>query len=191
MSGISEQVRILSTAHKFKGHFLCKVYWFSWYLINISIDKHFNVCLKVETMKKFYCGGPSRVISMNIKHKGVMSLGHLSSAPAPSLTSLPFLPNYVCVYIQLLSHVPFFETLWIVACQASLSMGFFRQGYWGMLPFPPPVEFSWPKDQTRISCVSLPYRQNFYPLSHQGSPSAMFSEYKAVVALPWLWVYFM
>ena len=29
-------------------------------------------------------------------------------------------------------------TLWTVACQAPLSMGFSRQQYWSGLPFPPP-----------------------------------------------------
>ena len=29
-------------------------------------------------------------------------------------------------------------TPWIVACQALLSMGFFRQGYWSEMPFPFP-----------------------------------------------------
>ena len=32
----------------------------------------------------------------------------------------------------------FFATLWTVACQAPLSMGFSRQEYWSELPFPPP-----------------------------------------------------
>ena len=32
----------------------------------------------------------------------------------------------------------FFLTLWTVAHHAPLSMGFFRQEYWGGLPFPPP-----------------------------------------------------
>ena len=32
----------------------------------------------------------------------------------------------------------FFATLWTVACQASLSMGFPRQIYWSGLPFPSP-----------------------------------------------------
>ena len=31
-----------------------------------------------------------------------------------------------------------FGTLWTVAHQAPLSMGFFRQKYWSVLPFPPP-----------------------------------------------------
>ena len=37
-----------------------------------------------------------------------------------------------------LSHVQLFATLWTVACQASLSMGFSRQEYWSGLPFPSP-----------------------------------------------------
>ena len=42
---------------------------------------------------------------------------------------------------MLLSHfsrVQLFATLWTVACQAPLSMGFSRQEYWGGWPFPPP-----------------------------------------------------
>ena len=34
------------------------------------------------------------------------------------------------------SHVQLFTTLWTVACQAPLSMGFPRQEYWSGLPFP-------------------------------------------------------
>ena len=37
-----------------------------------------------------------------------------------------------------LSCVQFFVTLWTVACQTSLSMGFSRQEYWSGLPFPSP-----------------------------------------------------
>ena len=40
--------------------------------------------------------------------------------------------------IQLLSCVQLFVTLWTVACQAPLSLGFSRQEYWSRLPFPPP-----------------------------------------------------
>ena len=32
------------------------------------------------------------------------------------------------------------ETPWTVVCQAPLSMGFSRQGYWNGLPFPSPVD---------------------------------------------------
>ena len=36
-----------------------------------------------------------------------------------------------------------FATPWKVACQAPLSMGFFRQEYWSGMPFPPPVQLPW------------------------------------------------
>jgi len=35
-----------------------------------------------------------------------------------------------------------FGTLWTVACQAPLSMGFPSQEYWSALPFPSPGESS-------------------------------------------------
>ena len=35
------------------------------------------------------------------------------------------------------SDVQFFATLWTIACQAPLSMGFSRQEYWSGLPCPP------------------------------------------------------
>ena len=49
--------------------------------------------------------------------------------------SKPRLIHHVCV----LSHVPLFATLWTVARQAPLSMGFPRQEYWSRLPFPSPL----------------------------------------------------
>ena len=36
------------------------------------------------------------------------------------------------------SRVQLFVTLWTVACQAPLSMGFSRQKYWSELPLPSP-----------------------------------------------------
>ena len=36
------------------------------------------------------------------------------------------------------SSVRLLVILWIIACQAPLSMGFFRQEYWSGLPCPPP-----------------------------------------------------
>ena len=38
------------------------------------------------------------------------------------------------------SRVRFFATLWTVACQTPLSMGFSRQEYWSGLPCSPPVD---------------------------------------------------
>ena len=45
------------------------------------------------------------------------------------------------VCAKLLSRVPLFVTPWMVALQAFLSMGFFRQDHWNGLPFPSPGDF--------------------------------------------------
>ena len=52
---------------------------------------------------------------------------------------------------QSLSHVWLFATLWIVASQAPLSMGFSRQEYWSVLPCPPPGNLPNP----RIASLAL------------------------------------
>ena len=45
---------------------------------------------------------------------------------------------YVCVCVCVLSYVGHFATLWTVACQAPLSVGFSRQEYGSGSPCPPP-----------------------------------------------------
>ena len=42
------------------------------------------------------------------------------------------------IEVKSLSRVQLFATLWIVAYQTPLSMGFSRQEYWSGLPFPSP-----------------------------------------------------
>ena len=44
------------------------------------------------------------------------------------------------VYSERCSVLSDSDTLWTVACQAPLSMGFCRQEYWSGLPFPSPGE---------------------------------------------------
>ena len=46
--------------------------------------------------------------------------------------------SHLGVCAQLLSHVPLLATLWTVANQAPLFMGFFSQEYWSGLSFLPP-----------------------------------------------------
>ena len=58
-----------------------------------------------------------------------------------------------CVCAQSLSHVWLFPTLWTLAQQAPVSMGFSRQEYVSGLPFPPLGGSSWPRDQTCISYI--------------------------------------
>ena len=46
--------------------------------------------------------------------------------------------SFLLSSLKLLSHVLLFVTLWTIAYQASLSMGFSRQEYWSGLSFPSP-----------------------------------------------------
>ena len=50
--------------------------------------------------------------------------------------------------------VQLYVTLWSIARQAPLSMGFSRQECWSQLPCPPPEESSRPRDRNCISCGS-------------------------------------
>ena len=54
------------------------------------------------------------------------------------------------------SHVQLFVTLWAVAFQAPLSMGFSRQVYWSGLPYPPPGDLPNPGIEPvslHVSCI--------------------------------------
>ena len=77
-----------------------------------------------------------------------------------------FLP--LCVLVS--GHVWVFATLWTVACQAPLSMGFSRQEHWSGLPFPSPGDLPDSGFEPALQSL-LPCRQILYHLSHQGSPS--------------------
>ena len=67
------------------------------------------------------------------------------------------------------SHVQFYVTLWTVACQAPLSMGFFRQEYWSGLPFPPPGDL--PSAGIKPTSLASPALQvDFFAAEPTGKP---------------------
>ena len=67
------------------------------------------------------------------------------------------------------SRVGLFETLWTVACQAPLSMGFSRQEHWSGLPCPPPGDL--PNSGTEsASPVSSALAGSSLPLAPPGKP---------------------
>ena len=68
----------------------------------------------------------------------------------------------------MLSRVKLFVTLWTIAYQASLSMGFSGQEYWSGLPFPVPGSLPHPGIEP-ASPVSLALEADSLPLSHWGS----------------------
>ena len=77
------------------------------------------------------------------------------------VTSGPIVYACACL-LSCFSHVQLFVTLWSVACQAPLSMGFSRQEHWSGLPCPPPGESSQPRDRIHISYVSCFGRRVLY-----------------------------
>ena len=54
----------------------------------------------------------------------------------------------LCLPAQLLSCVQLFATPWTVGRQVPLSMGFSRQAYWSVWPFPPPGDLPDPGIET-------------------------------------------
>ena len=68
--------------------------------------------------------------------------------------------TWVCM-LSCFSRVRVFETLWTVASQAPLSMGFSRQEYWSGLPCPSP----WGLPDAGIKSVSLTVAESFFTTS--------------------------
>ena len=80
-----------------------------------------KIKVPVQSCKSPYPGSPTAVIFTVSSHWGWKGQGS-------SLSGVPL----VCSVAQSC------PTLWTWACQASLTMRFFRQKYWSRLPFPPP-----------------------------------------------------
>ena len=74
----------------------------------------------------------------------------------------------VCI-LNCFSHVQLFATLWTIAPQAPLSMGFSRQEYWSGLPFPPPGELPNPGINPRLLRL-LHWQAGSLPLVPPGKP---------------------
>ena len=89
----------------------------------------------------------------------------LSVLDAHPLTTVSYQLLMFTDHACMLSHysqVWLFVTLWTVAHQAPLSLGFSRQEYWSGLPCPPSKGSSQPRDWTCISYVSCTGKQVLY-----------------------------
>ena len=71
----------------------------------------------------------------------------------------------MCIVVLSLSPVGLFATLWIIAHQAPLSMGFSRQEYWSGLSCPLPGVLTQGWNLYLLHCQA-----DFLPLRHQESP---------------------
>ena len=74
----------------------------------------------------------------------------------------------LCMHAQSLSRVWLSDTLWTVALQAPLSMGFPRQDYLCGLPFPSPGDLPDPRIEP-ISSANPALQEGSLPQSHQGN----------------------
>ena len=87
---------------------------------------------------------------------------------------------HLCIYTWSLSRSGLFATLWTVAHQAPLSMGFSRQEYRDGLSCLPSKGSSQPRDRTHVSYL-LHWQMGSLPLSHLGNPSLHTTNYKITV----------
>ena len=79
--------------------------------------------------------------------------------------------NYSIMCAFMLSHFRLFATLWTVALQASLSMGFSRHEHWSGLPCTLPGVLSHPGiDPACLSLHLLPWQAASLPLVPPGKP---------------------
>ena len=84
--------------------------------------------------------------------------------------------NCVCVcMVSQFSHVQLFVTLWTIAHQAPLSMGFSRQKYWSELPCPPPEDFPHPGIEPCLLFLRH-WQAVSFPLAHLGSIVAVLAQ---------------
>ena len=72
-----------------------------------------------------------------IDNRGVKRLLDSAKCPTDAVKQNLWCYQFTCL-LCCLSHVQLFATLWTIACQAPLSMGFSRKEYWSGLPGPPP-----------------------------------------------------
>ena len=87
----------------------------------------------------------------------------------PASVSLTVISKFRMCLLSRFSHVQLFVTLWMVAGQAPVSMGYSRQEYWSGLPCPPPGDLPNPGIKA-ASQASPALKANSLLLSHQGSP---------------------
>ena len=76
-------------------------------------------------------------------------------ASTKSLDNLNSASTVGTFVLSLLSRVQLFATLWAVAHQAPLSMGFSRKEYWSGVPSPSPISYTAAAAKSLQSCPTL------------------------------------
>ena len=100
-------------------------------------------------------------------------------SPAHTLVNSPLTElSPVCV-LSSFSRVQHFSTLWIVAHQAALYTGFFRQEYWNALPLPPPGDLLDPRIEPTCPILLV----DSSPLSRWVSPNCAQLPYSSLLSI--------
>ena len=81
------------------------------------------------------------------------------------------------------SHVQLCMTLWTVACQAPLSIGFSRREYWSGLPFPPPGDLLTQGLNLHLLCL-LCCQADSLPLLPPKKPLSSFKFLQSLLSSP-------
>ena len=114
-------------------------------LDNVKIHFLWTLFLSLENMR-----GVSDGIYMHQDWRSPLVKDKTGSSNLALPSFSPKDGNYLVFYCCVMcvrchfSQVQLFETLWTIASQAPLSMGFSRQEYWSGLPCPPPRDLSNP-----------------------------------------------
>ena len=90
-----------------------------------------------------------------------------------------FLVSCMCV-CELLSGIWLFSIPRTVACQAPLSMGFFRQEYWSGLPFSPPGNLPNPVIEPRSLALQADSLTSEPPGAHLNTSNIHFNVYTSL-----------
>ena len=116
---------------------------------------------KFRTFKKYIFISHGTSISIHNKKKAVYFIR--------SKSSLRLRLKVCTCMLSCFSRVQLYVTLWTVARQVPLSMGFSRQESWSGLPCPPPGDFPNPGIEP-LSLMSPALQVNSLPLAPPGKP---------------------
>ena len=123
-----------------------------------------SVVQSPSSLKIGYLYIPQTISWADVAFEAVFfSLHFILSSPFPSLQLLS------ACELSCFSHVQFFATLWILVCQASLSMGFSRQVYWSGFSCLPPGDLPDPGIKP-VSLVSLHWQADSLSLALPEKP---------------------
>ena len=107
---------------------------------------------------------------MQIKHVYVINYYFSFCLSKAYRTDLGQVLKLFCMRVlSRFSHVQLFATLWTVAYQAPLCMGFSRQGYWSGLPYSPPGDLPDPGIRP-VAPVAPALQADSFPAEPLGKP---------------------